>query len=357
VDTATSKMIRMYLQQAQTQLFLSSKFQAPPENFYKSEYVGIDIERSDEDIAIAIQDMSAGYRDNSGDIYTNKRFKAPVFKEKLALNAFDLMNRVPGKHTYEDPEFQATAIAQSYKGFRKIENKIRRAIELQASQILQTGTVSLTNAAGDVLYTIDYKPKATHFPTAGTAWNAVGATITDDILALAEVNRDDGLMDSDEILMGQGSYEVAIQDTTFLARFDNRRVSNGSLTEFTPRNDGSYYRGRITIGNYGFDVFTYNGRYKDPATGAKIKYLADDKVVVRSSMGRLDATFGAIPKFAPMDAAVLPFLPGRVSGSNIDLHMNAWFSDDREQFFAGLGARPLLIPTAIDTYGCLDTGI
>jgi hypothetical protein len=30
---------------------------------------------------------------------------------------------------------------------------------------------------------------------------------------------------------------------------------------------------------------------------------------------------------------------------------------DGEQFFAGFGSRPLLIPTAIDTYGCLDTDL
>jgi hypothetical protein len=129
------------------------------------------------------------------------------------------------------------------------------------------------------------------------------------------------------------------------------------------RGNGGNFRGVVEIGNYRYDVWTYGGRFKDPQTGNKVQFISPEKVVVRASGGRLDATFGAIPNIGSMLGAqatnLLPELPGRVSNANggMDLFTNAWLSQDGEQLFGGVGARPLMIPTAIDTYGCLDTGL
>ena len=71
-NTVTKKMIQAYFQDAPTTRFLASLFDVRPENIHSSETVEIDIERSDEDISIAIQDLSAGSRLNSKDIYTTK---------------------------------------------------------------------------------------------------------------------------------------------------------------------------------------------------------------------------------------------------------------------------------------------
>jgi hypothetical protein len=127
--------------------------------------------------------------------------------------------------------------------------------------------------------------------------------------------------------------------------------------------NGGTYRGTVEIGNYRYDIWTYGGRYKDPQTGNKVQYIADDKVVVRASSGRIDATFGAIPNIGRLlgvqNTNLIPELPGRLSNSSggMDLFTNVWLSNDGEQLFGGVGCRPLLIPTALDTFGCLDTGI
>jgi hypothetical protein len=39
----------------------------------------------------------------------------------------------------------------------------------------------------------------------------------------------------------------------------------------------------------------------------------------------------------------------------MDIQMNAWITADGETMMIQAGSRPLFIPTAIDTYGCLDT--
>lgn len=357
----TKRMIRAYQQMAQPMLFLSGLFQSPPENFHTSEEVEIDIVRSDEDISIVIQDLSTGYRMNSEDLYTNKGFKPPIHKEALPINSFDLIKRMPGRNPFESPDFRANVILRLFNGMTKIERKVRRAVELQASQVLQTGQVTLTDINGVALYTLNYNPKASHFPTAGTAWGAAGATPVSDINALAEVIRGDGLADPDQLIMGVDAFEAFISDAEVQKRFDNRRFDLGTISPMEMRGNGGSYRGVVEIGNYRYDVWTYGGRYKNPQTGVSTPFMDPSKVVVRASSGRMDATFGAIPNIGTLMGAqatqLLPELPGRISNAEggMDLFTNAWLSQDGEQLFGGVGARPLMIPTAIDTFGCLET--
>lgn len=363
---STIAMITAYNQQAAAEppMHFSGTFQTPVNNFYSSEEVEIDILRGGEDVAIVVQDLSTGYRMNSDDLYTNKRFKAPVYKEAIPVNSYDLIKRMAGNDPYQNPDFRASLIMRIMNGMLKSQGKIRRAIELQASQLYTTGKLSLTNESGVALYELDYKPKATHFPTANVAWNLAGATMLADLQALAEIIRADGLGDPDEIHMGEGSFMAFIGNAAVKTAFDIRNITMGTIAPMKSNGKGGSYRGRVEIGNYFFDVYTYNGHYKHPQTGVSTKYLPDDKVVMRCSTGRMDATFGAVPNIAKLlgiqtGSQVLQEMPGRFSNSagNMDLFVNAWLSQDGEQLFAGIAARPLLIPTAIDTYGCLDTGI
>lgn len=359
----TRRMISAYIQMASPLMFLSGLFQSPAQNFHSSEEIEIDIVRSDEDISVVIQDLSTGYRMNSEDVYTNKAFKPPIHKEAVPINSFDLIKRMPGANPFESPDFRANVITRMFSGMVKVERKIRRSIELQAAQVLQTGVVTLTDSAGVALYTLDYQPKATHFPDAAVAWDQATADIAGDINALAEVIRNDGLADPDQLIMGVDAFEAFIKDDEIQARFDNRRIDLGTIAPMEMRGNGGNFRGVVEIGNYRYDVWTYGGRYKDPQTGVKTQFLSPEMCIVRASSGRLDATFGAIPNIGALVGGqatnLLPELPGRISNDagGMDLHTNAWLSADGEQLFGGVGARPLMIPTAIDTYGCIDSGL
>jgi len=354
-------MIAAYYQEAEPVAFFSGMFSARPENFHSSEEIEIDIVRSDEDVSIAIQDLSTGYRYNSEDLYTNKAFKPPIHKEAMPLNSFDLIKRMPGQDPFQSPDFRSNLITRMFAGMRKVERKVRRAVELQASQVMQTGKVTLTDYTGTALYELDFKPKASHFPTAGVSWaSATTAQKLADINALAEQIRGDGLADVDTLIMGVDVFENLKADAGFLALFDIRRLDLGTIAPMEMRGNGGIYRGIVEIGNYRYDIWTYAGRYKDPQTGASTPFMDSGKVIVKASSGRFDATFGAIPNIGALlnaNTRLLPELPGRMSSaaSGMDLFTNVWMSNDGEQLFGGVGARPLMIPTAIDTYGCLDT--
>jgi len=358
----TKRMISAYTQKAKPSLFLSGFFQSPQENFHNTEEVEIDIERSDEDISIVIENMATGYRMNSADLSTNKGFIPPAYKEAIGLNSFELLNRMPGVNPFANNDFRANLILKFFKGMRKIEDKLRRSFEQQASQILQTGILTLKDDAGVDLYTLDFKPKATHFPTAGTAWNA-GGDVAGDINSVAEIIRDDGLEDPDQLIMGVDAFEAAIKNTDFKSRFDIRNITMGTISPMVPNGKGGNFRGTVEIGNYKYDIWTYGGRFKDPQTGLKVQYVDPASCIVRSSTARMDATFGAIPNIGKLlgvqKTNLLPEMPGRVSNveGGMDMFTNVWLSEDGENLFGGVGVRPLLIPTAIDTYGNIATGV
>lgn len=357
-DKVSKVMLKSYEQEAEPTMYLSGQFQSPKRNYHNSEKVEIDIVRSEEEISIAIQDLSTGARLNSGDIWTNKEFKPPVHKEAGAVNAHTLIHRQAGQDPFATVDFQANAIDQGMKLSRKLQRKILRAIELQASQVLTTGKVTLVDENGVAMYSIDYKPKAAHFPTAGVAWSGAADRLSD-IASLSNVIRGNGLSNVDLLEMGAASFESFIQDADVKSRLDNRRIDTGRIVAMDRMGNGGIYRGTVEIDNYKYDIYTYDGRYKDPQTGVSTAYLPDDKVIIRSSTGRLDATFGGIPRIVGPDPRVPEALTGRISvpGQMVDIQMNAYITPNGETMMIEAGTRPLLIPTAIDTFGCLDTGL
>jgi hypothetical protein len=335
-DASTTKMISMYLEKATVPLFLSGFFKSPPENFHTSEEVEIDIQRDSETVAIVIQDLSLGPNFNNSTLYTNKRFKPPIYDEAGSINAFDMIQRQPGQNPFQSPDYGANAVRQAFEIFRKAENKIRRSVELMASQVLATGQLTLLNAAGVAVYALNFQPKATHFITTGTTWATDGATgdPLSDLAALADVVRQDGKSNPDVLIMGTSAFQRFIANTKVQAALNLRR---GEFIEMAPqaRGSGSTFQGWVWIGHYRFEVWTYNGFYAHP---------------------RLDLTFGAIPMVVAPDSRVMGYLPPRIAseGRGLDLTTNAWVSPDGKTVNVSAGTRPLTIPTAIDTFARID---
>jgi hypothetical protein len=104
----TKRMVEAYYQDSEPVYFFAGMFQSRPENFHTSEKVELDIVRSGRQVSVAIQDLGAGYRLNSEDIYTNKEFVPPIHKEAIVLNSPDLIKRMPGMNPFESPIFAPT---------------------------------------------------------------------------------------------------------------------------------------------------------------------------------------------------------------------------------------------------------
>ena len=355
MDAATRRLIAAYFQNSQPTMFLSGMFSTPAENFHNTEKVEIDIERSGEEIATAIVDMKTGANINTFDGFVNKEFTPPVFDEATVLSAFDLLKREPGENPFANAEYQAKAITRSFKAFRRLEMMVRRAIEGMAAQALQTGTVTLNNKAGTAAYAIDYKPKGTHFPDAGTTW-ATSTSKLADLASLADVIRADGLTNPNRLIMGDRAFARFVDDAAVQKRLDNQRMTLGNIAPET-RGNGGTFQGFVWIGNYRFEIWTYNGRYTHPTTGVSTAFVDQDAVIMMGDTFRGDLTFGAIPTFTGPESRALPFLPAQMndSAAGFGLSTNAWITADGKHLTVSAGTRPLIIPTSIDRYGCLNT--
>lgn len=362
---SSKTMLAAYLQNAWLPTgFFSGMFIVRPGNIYNTEAVEVDVQRSGEQVAVVVHDISAGYRMNSSDLYQNKEFTPPVYKEAFTINAFTLLKRQAGQNPFQSPVFRANLTNQFFKGMVKIDQKIRRAIELQAAQVMQTGKIILTDINGNPAYELDYKPRASHFPTASVAWDAAGSDKISDLKGLCDQIRDNGKARADQVIFGSDAWLAFLNDEKAMKAFETRRIDLGMISRVPNRGqDSAQYRGTIDIGSYSLDVWTYGGTYED-ANGEVKEYLDPAKVVVRASSGRLDGTFGAIPNIGEILGTgprqqLLPELPARMTGvaEGVDFHTNVWTDERGENLYGGVGARPLMIPTAIDTFACLDTGL
>lgn len=361
----TKRFLDAYYQRDENPLmFLTGFFRSPAKNFFASEKVELDIVRSGREIAIAVQDLSVGYRDNQATVYTNKEFTPAIYKEQVPLDSGSLIKRMANEHSFVNPNYLKNIRVLLNDAMQEIQRKIQRAIEVQASQVLQTGALTLTDATGASVFALNYQPKTTHFPTAGTSWaTATGEQMLNDLQSLADVITTDGLREPNVLIMGSSSFNKLIRNDDVKSLFDNRRYELGTINGATVAGNGGIRQGSISIGNYRFDIWTYNGEYTNPANGNPVKYIDKGKIIVTSYEARFDAVFGDIPNIGVLLGAsrnnILDSSTRRFSSSNrrMDLFTNVWLSDNGEQIFAGVGSRPLLIPTAIDQYGCLTTGL
>lgn len=362
-DDSTRHIIEMYMDEASAPMLLSGFFQSPPRNFHTSEKVEIDVVRDDEEVAIAIQDLTVGARENESTLYVNKAFAPPIFDEAGTISAYNLVKRHAGQNPYADPDYAKNALEEAFSIFRKLERKIRRSVELMCAQVLQTGKVTCRDKAGNALFTLDFQARPAHFPTAGNAWGGGSATIAADIGALADLVRANGRKTPGKLIFGARAWQDFIADEKILKLLESRRADFGLLSPGTGvgapavRGEGGTYNGYIWLGQYKYELWTYAATYRDPVTGNHVPYVNQDSVIVLSDQTRLDLTFGAIPFVRRPDQEALAFLPPRLSdsGRGLDLTPNVWFTPDNRHLKVSAGTRPLPIPTAIDSFGCLKT--
>ena len=368
LSSITQSMIQVYLETAKAATWLASGFKSPRRNFHNSAQVTVDIERDGEIVAVPVQDLSAGYRENVNQEFENWALDVPVYREKFSITSHDLLKRSAGKDPFANVNFRANVIDRVFQGMSKLERKVRRAIELQASQIYQTGNIALADDGGNSIFALSYPKKATHFINAGTAWSSGSSTPLKNVADLAEVIRDDGLMAPTVLVMGERAFErlMAHNDIRRAAgRFDNRRVELGRITPMRENDQGAQYRGMLEWGVFKFELWTYNAKFRNEfKAGATTTdyYINRDYVVLMNPASRMDATFGGVPNIGRelgMDSAMsrIPELPSRVinTAGGMDLNINAWMSEGNESLNIGLSTRPLLVPVAIDTFGRIDT--
>jgi len=357
VDQFRVGWLGLFTQQRRPSGFLQRFFTMKPGGNFKGNKVILDIQRYGEDVAIAVK-AGTGPNWNDADVYTTKEFTPTAYNEGTRFNMEDLINRPAGTDPYTAAYMNWAGEATAYmiKSFAKLDDKIQRAVELQAAQVLQTGKLDLTDADGETRYELDFKPKVTHFPQTAISWSSSSSVKEADLLSLANVISADGQAQPDILIMGQTALVHFMDDSAIQAKLDNRRMEMGTINPQL-RNSGAVFYGTYKIGTYFFELWAYNGTYKHPETGTVTRFIDDNKVVMMSSTGRLDLVSAEVPPAYATDPRVADIMPGRLTdrAAGYDLMPNVYLSENGKQIKGELETRPLCVPVQIDSFGCLNT--
>lgn len=353
-STARIGWLEMFSQRRAPNGFLQRHFTAKPGSQFNGDEVEIDIQRFGEQVACVVK-KGSGPKFNDADVYTTKKFKPPAYNEAVAMEVEDLVARMAGVDPYSAAytDYASSLVAQLVRTMGLLDDKIKRAIELQASQILQTGILTLIDESGATVYSLDFSPKAAHFPTVGTSWANPAADALGDLASLARLIRSNGKVQASKLIFGDNALKYFLANTGVKDVLDNRRMMLGQVDPKFADAGATHY-GDVWAGSYRFEMWSYPDLYAHPQTGTLTPYVGTDKVIMLSDATRLDRVSAYVPLPLGPDPRVASFVPGRMQSPDFDVVGNAYCSPNGKQIVGELETRTLLVPTQIDGFGCLD---
>ena len=328
------------------QYFLSNLFRE--EVISPVDEIELDVIRGSRVIAADVTRGGGVGNTNYVNQYTNKSYKVPLYWEQTPITASMLNKRVPGMDAFRSPSMSEAAKIGYHVGRAQSEQvkKIKRAIELQAAQALQTGIVTLKNADN-----IDFHKDATLNNVPGVKWDNANGLPIDDIEALAVEIFQKGKIKPNTAIFSQNAWVAFRKNTSVQSFFDKRFIEPGILRpEETVL--GATLQGRISIGDFMLNLYTYNGFYEN-SSGTNVSYMNTETVIVMNSLAQLAKGYGATEVLVESREDYrnlgLPELPEFVAGAYVPFYYTMYPST----MYAGVQSAPIVIPKAIDTIGTI----
>jgi len=352
-------MLAAFKQKKAPTMFLASWFKTTSRDMFRSRKCVIDVKRNEENISIDVV-RGTGGRLNNNKRFTTKEYTPPLYDEYTSYFEEELNERLPGNIEYSNPEYMAQLLAIMTDDQVELQEKILRSIELQASQALFTGAVTLLNNDS-----LDFKQKASHNFAAATVWSNTSAVPTDDFITAATLNRKDGKTDSRVAIFGESAWENFIKRNGANNRFDLINMDLGKIQPPVMNMDGAVFHGVFTAGSYQFQAWTYPQFYLVPTgwglanEGTLVPYVPTDKVLVLPMANAIDLrlVYAGIPQLVERVDPMLQGLgitrvPENVRG---DFMPYGLVDDEATCIKAGVRSAPLCIPTQIDGWSVIKS--
>lgn len=347
----TRTAIQLFEKMARPTNFFSTMFTSrPPTNQFK---ISVDIVREEENIAIDIVPGSGAAEFRKNEPFTNKEYIPPEYDEMYIMTADQLNQRLAGQNAFTLSDRQAATAMFVAKTMRKTENRILRAIELQCIDALINGQVTLVNSE-----TVTFNQKATHQIAAASAWSNAAANVLKDVEDAGDVNREDGLNESNLLIMGATSIREFLATDQMKDQQNFRRTD---LIDITPPRgsveSGAKFHGMVSVGPYTYQLWSYPQFYKDE-NDVKRRYMPLEKVIVMNSDAQFDKYFGAINRFADGNvegAQVAGFDSIIATSEPVEFAPYVFLGNRGKSLEVGTRSRPLVVPTDIDSFSVITT--
>lgn len=349
----TQQMVTTYKQIPKPTNFLEMFFPTPQSAIASTRYINWAVRREGEPVAVDVQRGTEGNR-NTFSISTDKIIDPPFFKEYFDLTQTDLYYRA-WNSAMVDRSAMDDYMVWVLDHLMSITNKIKRSVELQRSNILNTGSFTLAN--GD---TVNFNRKAASIQPASVAWsNASTAHPLDDLANGCEFIRKYGMAEGGNFIaiMAEDAYSEFISTTQVIDRAQKFYLKLTDLQMQFRAPNGSSYHGRFDAGSYTVDVFTYPQFYAPAGSAidgsASVNFVPAGKVFLIPENPNFITAYGAVP-----------FLPKRgTSPLNLGLpqiqrgqYLIGDYMDERNTTWdAVVSSAPIPLPTAIDQIYTITT--
>lgn len=225
-----------------------------------------------------------------------QQFKIPTIREKMALDATQLLNRNAGETIYSGSTPQERAMALRVKDLDYLRTRVLRRMEWMAMKALFTGVVPILNQQGTVNQTLDFGMAASHKITLLTTakWDdAAGVPLTNFRTWRRLMQQDSGLA-PDFVVMAPDTVDI------FFANAQVKAYVANSLSRMQRGNINSNVRdaanGLTLIGNIeGIDVYEYVEFFDDDTNSQATTQLLPAKgLLMGSSQADCRRHFGVI---------------------------------------------------------------
>ncbi len=293
----TKMLVDVYKERTAPTAFLRSFFPAK-ESATKS--LSIEVQRGTEKVAVDVERGTEGNR-NTFSRTSEKIFIPPYYREYLDatdLDLYDMLFSMPNVDSAIFSQF----MDQLADKLRLLQDIIERAYEVQASEVLETGIVTLEEGIN-----IDFKRKAASLVDkgAGNYWATGTVDPYDDLETGANFIRKVGKASGDifNVLMGSEALADFLNNTKVKERADIRNFMLDEVLMPQRTSSGASPHGVVSAGSYRFRIWTY-AQFFDTKAGVSTAYLNPKKIVILPEAPRFVMGFAAVPQLLTMGQGV-----------------------------------------------------
>ena len=294
----TQALIAVYKERTAPTAFLRSFFTTKEVSTLQ---LSIEVQRGTEKIAVDVERGTEGNR-NQFSKSSEKIFVPPYYKEYFDATELDFYDRLFTTSGTVDMITFNQWMDTVVEKLGMLQDKIERSYELQASQVLETGIVTLNS--GD---NIDFKRKATSLVALAAAaqWSAGTSNPYDDLEAGATEIRTKGKSMGNifNVILGSDSLNAFLNNTVVKERADIRRISLDAIRLPQKESVGGVLHGEVAAGAYVFRLWTYP-EYYDTEALANIPYMNTKKVVIMPENPKFVLGFAGVPQLLGKKADV-----------------------------------------------------
>lgn len=292
----TKMLIDVYRERTAPTAFLRSFFTVKEEI---TKELSIEVQRGTEKIAVDVERGTEGNR-NKFSRSTEKIFVPPYYREYFDATELSLYDRLFGSTEIDDGIFTAF-LEQVAEKLRLLQDKIERAYEVQCSQVLETGIVTLNAGIN-----IDFKRKsASLVDGSATPWTTGTNDPYEDLESGCNFLRQTGKAQGGtyNAIFGSEVLSAFLNNDIVKARADVRNFFLDMVRGPQRNSVGAALHGEVSCGSYNVRIWTYPEFY-DNSSGVSTSYINSKKFILLPEAPRFVLGFAAVPQLATVNGGV-----------------------------------------------------